>query len=75
MSAAASLAAAAPASNDTMSLSRTVKLTSQIAAVAMDLPRKPIGLGVGSGLLLSLIAETMLAMAILARVNRRTELA
>lgn len=46
-----------------------------IATVAMDLPRKPIGLGVGAGLLISLIAETMLAMTILSRVNRKTELA
>jgi hypothetical protein len=46
-----------------------------IAAVSMDLPRRPIGLGVGAGLLLSLVAETILAMAILSRVNRKTELA
>jgi len=46
-----------------------------IASAAMDLPRKPVGLGVGAGLLISLIAETMLAMMILSRVNRRTELA
>ncbi len=45
------------------------------ASVVMDLPRKPMGMGVGAGLLLTLIAETMIAMAILSRVNRKTELA
>lgn len=46
-----------------------------IATVAMDLSRKPLGLGVGAGLLISLIAETMLAITILSRVSRKTELA
>lgn len=46
-----------------------------ITAMAMDLPRKPIGLGIGAGLLLMLIGESILAMAVVSRVNRKTELA
>jgi len=46
-----------------------------IGTMALDLPRKPIGLGVGAGLLLALVAETILAMSVVSRVNRKTELA
>lgn len=46
-----------------------------IATAVLDLPRRPLGLGVGTGLLMSLIAETLLALAVLSRVNRKTELA
>lgn len=46
-----------------------------IATAVLDLPRRPLGLGVGAGLLMSLIAETLLALAVLSRVNRKTELA
>ncbi len=46
-----------------------------VAASAMDLPRRPIGLGVGSGLLLALIAEVMLALSVLSRVDRKSETA
>lgn len=46
-----------------------------IAAMTLGLENRPIGLGAGAGLLLNLIAETVLAMAILSRVDRKTELA
>lgn len=40
-----------------------------IAAHTLDLPRKPIGVGVGAGLLLALIAEVILALSILTRAD------
>lgn len=40
-----------------------------IAAVAMDLPRRPIGIGAGAGLLVALMSEVPLALLVLGRVS------
>jgi hypothetical protein len=40
-----------------------------IAANVLDIPRRPVGLGVGAGLLLALIAEVMLALSVLSRAD------
>lgn len=40
-----------------------------VAAVALDLPRMPIGIGVGAGLLVALMAEVPLALMVLSRVS------
>lgn len=44
-----------------------------VAAITLELPRRPIGLGVGLGLMTSLIAEVMLALLVLSRAERKTE--
>lgn len=46
-----------------------------IATAVFNLPRRPLGLGVAAALGLSLVAETVLALAVLSRVHRKTELA
>jgi hypothetical protein len=40
-----------------------------VASAAMQMPRAPLGVGVGAGLLLALIAEVVLALSVLSRVN------